>query len=238
MIVERSMDPQWLSNAYLVADRVGGNAVFVDSGAPVEPLLAAVDRLEVQPTHLLTTHAHADHVANHDLLEERYALRVLASPEEGVDGAEPLVHGEVVDAGDLRIEALRTPGHTRGMLSFVFDGQAVFTGDTLFTGSVGGTQDGFDDLRRSVMDVLMGLPHELVVYPGHSEETTIGREWDENPFIRVWRGIEPEGSERCHVGGAEAMLVVWSNDYDGGGKAWVRLGDGRDAIVGGSRVTR
>jgi hydroxyacylglutathione hydrolase len=238
MIVERSMDPQWLSNAYLVADRVGGNAVFVDSGAPVEPLLAAVERLEVQPTHLLTTHAHADHVANHDLLEERYALRVLASPEEGVDGAEPLVHGEVVDAGDLRIEALRTPGHTRGMLSFVFDGQAVFTGDTLFTGSVGGTQDGFDDLRRSVMDALMGLPHELVVYPGHSEETTIGREWDENPFIRVWRGIEPEGSERCHVGGAEAMLVVWSNDYDGGGKAWVRLGDGRDSIVGGSRVTR
>jgi hydroxyacylglutathione hydrolase len=238
MIVERSMDPQWLSNAYLVADRVGGTAVFVDSGAPVEPLLAAVDRLEVHPTHLLTTHAHADHIANHDLLEERYGLRVLASPEEQVNGAEPLGHGEVVDAGDLRVEALRTPGHTRGMLSFLFDGQAVFTGDTLFTGSVGGTQDGFDDLRRSVMDVLMVLPHELVVYPGHSEETTIGREWDENPFIRVWRGIEPEGRERCHIGGAEATLVVWSNDYDGGGKAWVRLRDGRDAIVGGSRVTR
>jgi len=238
MIVERSMDPQWLSNAYLVADRVGGTAVFVDSGAPVEPLLAAVDRLEVHPTLLLTTHAHVDHVANHQLLEERYGARVLASPEEEVEGAEPLGHGEVVDAGDLHIEALRTPGHTRGMLSFVVDGQAVFTGDTLFTGSVGGTQDAFDDLRRSVMDVLMGLPHELVVYPGHSEETTIGREWDENPFIRVWRGVEPEGSERCHVGGAEATLVVWSNDYDGGGKAWVRLRDGRDAIVGGSRVTR
>jgi hydroxyacylglutathione hydrolase len=238
MIVERSMDPQWLSNAYLVADRVGGHAVFVDSGAPVEPLLAAVDRLEVKPTHLLTTHAHADHVANHDLLRDRYGLLVLASPEEEVDGAEPLGHGEMVDTGDLRIEALRTPGHTRGMLSFVVDGQAVFTGDTLFTGSVGGTQDAVDDLRRSVMDVLMGLPHELVVYPGHSEETTIGREWDENPFIRVWRGVEPEGSERCHVGEAAATLVVWSNDYDGGGKAWVRLGDGRDAIVGGSRVLR
>jgi glyoxylase-like metal-dependent hydrolase (beta-lactamase superfamily II) len=238
MIVERSMDPGWLSNAYLVADRVGGTAVFVDSGAPVEPLLAAVERLEVHPTLLLTTHAHEDHVANHRLLEERFGLRVLASTEEEVDGAEPLGHGEVVEAGELRIEALRTPGHTRGMLSFVVDGQAVFTGDTLFTGSVGGTQEGFEDLRRSVMDVLMGLPHELVVYPGHSEETTIGREWDENPFVRVWRGVEPEGTERCHVGGAAATLVVWSNDYDGGGKAWVRFGDGRDAIVGGSRVAR
>ena len=72
MIVERSIDPQLLSNAYLVADRAGGTAVFIDSGAPIEPLLAAVDRLEVHPTHLLTTHGHADHVAHHELLEDRY----------------------------------------------------------------------------------------------------------------------------------------------------------------------
>jgi glyoxylase-like metal-dependent hydrolase (beta-lactamase superfamily II) len=238
MVVERSMDPRWLSNAYLVADRSGGTAVFVDSGAPAEPLLAAVDRLEVHPTHLLTTHAHADHVANHALLEDRFGLRVLASPEEDIGGAEPLGHGEVVEAGDLRIEALRTPGHTRGMLSFVVDGEAVFTGDTLFSGSVGGTQNGLDDLRRSIMDVLMGLPHELAAYPGHSEETTIGREWDENPVVRIWRGVEQEGTERCHVGGEEASLVVWSDDYDGGGKALGRVEDGREAIVGGSRVVR
>jgi hydroxyacylglutathione hydrolase len=238
VIVERSIDPSWLSNAYLVADRTGGTAVFVDSGAPIEPLLNAVDRLEVQVTHLLTTHAHGDHVANHELLERRFGLRVLAAPEENVDGAEPLAHGEVVEAGDLRIEALRTPGHTRGMLAFVVDGEACFTGDTLFAGSVGGTRDDVQDLRRSVMDVLMGLPHEITVYPGHSEDTTIGREWDENPFVRVWRGADPEGDEPCRVDGAEATLLVWGRDYDGGGKAWVRFADGRDAIVGGSKVTR
>jgi hydroxyacylglutathione hydrolase len=232
------MDPSWLSNAYLVADRSGGTAVFVDSGAPIEPLLAAVDRLEVRVTHLLTTHAHGDHVANHELLERRFGLLVLAAPEENVAGAEPLGHGEVVETGDLRIEALRTPGHTPGMLSFVVGGEICFTGDTLFAGSVGGTTDAFDDLRRSIVDVLMGLPHDLAVYPGHSEETTIGREWDENPFIRVWRGAEPEGEEPCLVGGQEATLVVWGRDYDGGGKAWVRFADGRDAIVGGSRVER
>jgi hydroxyacylglutathione hydrolase len=238
VIVERSIDPTWLSNAYLVADRTGGTAVFVDSGAPIEPLLNAVDRLEVQVTHLLTTHAHGDHVANHELLERRFGLRVLAASEENVDGAEPLGHGEVVETGDLRIEALRTPGHTRGMLAFVIDGEACFTGDTLFAGSVGGTRDDVADLRRSVMDVLMGLPHETVVYPGHSEETTIGREWDENPFVRVWRGADPEGEELCRVDGAEATLLVWGRDYDGGGKASVRFADGREAIVGGSKVTR
>jgi hypothetical protein len=88
------------------------------------------------------------------------------------------------------------------------------------------------------MEVLMQLPAEIRVLPGHTEETTIGREWEENPFIRVWRGAVPEGSEQVRVGGDEATLVVWSPDYDGKGKAWVRFADGRDAIVGGSRVER
>jgi hydroxyacylglutathione hydrolase len=238
VIVERSMDSSWLSNAYLVADRSGGTGVFIDSGAPLEPLTATVDRLNLQVTHLLTTHGHGDHVANHAELEQSYGVTILAEPAEGVAGAEPLAHGDVVETGELRVETLRTPGHSPGGLSFVVDREACFTGDTLFAGSVGGTQEFFDDVRRSVMDVLMGLPPDLRVYPGHTDETTIGWEWEHNPFIRVWRSLDPEGEERCHVGGEEATLVVWSKDYDGGGKAWVRFKDGRDAIVGGSRIER
>ena len=194
------MDPGWLSNAYLVADRAGGTAVFVDSGAPVEPLLAAVERLEVQVTHLLTTHAHSDHIANHRLLRDRFGLPVLASPEEGVDGADPLGHGEVVEPGDLRIEALRTPGHTRGMLAFVANGEACFTGDTLFAGAVGGTGDAFPDLRSSIMDVLMGLPHSVAVYPGHSEETTIGRDGTRTPSSASGAGSSRKATSRVASG--------------------------------------
>jgi hydroxyacylglutathione hydrolase len=238
VIVERSMDPSWLSNAYLVADRAGGSGLFVDSGAPLEPLIEAAERLDLHVTHLLTTHGHSDHVAHHAEIESRFGARVLADQDESVSGAEPLSHGNVVETGGLRVETLRTPGHSPGGLSFVVDGEACFTGDTLFAGSVGGTPDHFDDLRRSVMDVLMGLPHAVRVYPGHTDETTIGREWEENPFVRVWRGEDPEGNERCHVAGEEATLIVWARDYDGGGKAWVRFRDGRNAIVGGSRVER
>jgi glyoxylase-like metal-dependent hydrolase (beta-lactamase superfamily II) len=122
------------------------------------------------------------------------------------------------------------------MVAFLVNGEAVFTGDTLFRDSVGGGD--FEEVRRSVMDVLMKLPPETRVLPGHTDETTIGREWEENPFVRVWRGAQPEGREPCLVGGEEATLVVWSPDYDGKGKAWVRFADGRDAIVGGSRVRR
>jgi glyoxylase-like metal-dependent hydrolase (beta-lactamase superfamily II) len=112
----------------------------------------------------------------------------------------------------------------------------VFTGDTLFKDSVGGGD--FEAIRRSVMDVLMGLPHAARVLPGHTDETTIGREWEENPFVRVWRGAEPEGDEPVRVEGRDATLVVWSPDYDGTGKAWIRFHDGENRIVGGSRIAR
>ena len=115
-------------------------------------------------------------------------------------------------------------------------GELDFTGDTLFKDAVGGGD--LEQVRASVMDVFMGLPDETRVLPGHSDETTIGRERGHNPFVRVWSGAEPEGTEQVRVSGRDATLVVWSPDYDGKGKAWVRFDDGTDAIVGGSRVER
>jgi glyoxylase-like metal-dependent hydrolase (beta-lactamase superfamily II) len=141
-----------------------------------------------------------------------------------------------LETGGLSIEALPTPGHAADHLAFVVNGEACCTGDVLFKDAVGGGD--FAQIRRSVMEVLMQLPAEMRVLPGHSDETTMGREWEENPFVRVWRGAEPEGTERCRVAGEAATLVVWSPDYDGKGKAWVRFDDGRDAIIGGSRVER
>ena len=66
------MHPGWLSNAYLIADEPGGTAVFVDSGAPLEPLFEAVEREGLKVTHLLTTHADADHIAGDAEIQERY----------------------------------------------------------------------------------------------------------------------------------------------------------------------
>ena len=211
------MHPDYLSNAYLVADEEGGVAVFVDSGAPLEPLREAAERWRVEPELVLRTHSHHDHVEH----EAELGLPVRTNG---------------LQVGGLRVEAIPTPGHSDDMVAFVVDGEAVFTGDTLFKDSVGGGD--FERVRHSVMEVLLELPHELRVLPGHTDATTLAREWEENPFVRVWRGVEPEGTERVSVGGENATLVVWSPDYDGGGKAWVRFENGRDAIVGGSRVQR
>ena len=221
MLVHRSMHPGWLSNAYLVGDEPGGTAVFVDSGAPLEPLIRAAEEERLTVTHLLTTHSHPDHVAGDDALVQLFGLEI--------------VKGDL-ETGGLVVRALETPGHSDDGLSFVVNEIVCFTGDTLFRDAVGGGD--VERVRRSVMDVLMPLPPETRVLPGHTEETTIAREAEENPFVRVWSGAEPEGTDRVQVAGREATLIVWSPDYDGKGKAWVRFDDGRERIIGGSRVDR
>jgi glyoxylase-like metal-dependent hydrolase (beta-lactamase superfamily II) len=217
------MSPDWLSNAFVIADREGGTALFVDSGADIGPLVAAVEAWGATPAAILRTHSHPDHVVHEDDLRARYGIDVVAEPGSW-------------EWGGLRVRGVETPGHSDDMVAFVVDDEVVFTGDTLFKDAVGGGD--LAQVRASVMDVFMAMPDELRVLPGHTEETTIGRERTENPFVRVWTGAEPEGTEQVDVGGRPATLIVWSPDYDGKGKAWVRFDDGTDAIVGGSRVTR
>jgi hydroxyacylglutathione hydrolase len=222
VLIEKSMHPDWLSNSFVIADREGGTALFVDSGADVAPLVAAVERWGATPAAILRTHSHTDHVTHEHELRARYDIDVVAEPGEW-------------EWGGLRVRGTATPGHSDDMVAFVVD-DIVFTGDTLFKDAVGGGN--LEQVRASVMDVFMALPDEMRVLPGHTDETTIGRERAENPFVKVWSGAAPEGSEQVTVGGREATLVVWSPDYDGKGKAWVRFADGEDAIVGGSRVER
>jgi glyoxylase-like metal-dependent hydrolase (beta-lactamase superfamily II) len=134
------------------------------------------------------------------------------------------------------------------MLNFVVNGSDAFTGDTLFKGSVGGVRapgsTSFEDLKHSIMDVLMELPPETIVYPGHTDSSTVAEEWDNNPFIRLWRGLDEPSEERCTVGPGDedrrdATLLLWAPDYDGGNKALVRFDDdGVETITGGSQVRR
>ncbi|MDE3069443.1 MAG: MBL fold metallo-hydrolase [Acidobacteriota bacterium] len=285
MLIERSMHPKFLSNTYLVAesqtahlaagrsaataalgrgrsatadehDQPSQPALFIDAGGPVEPLILAAERLHVEPTHVLLTHHHFDHVCEVAKLRERWpAIQVLIEPSErgllddnvatGVIEA-----GETLSVGNLTVRPLRTPGHTGGMLSFLVSvggeaasrdrGSAVFTGDTLFKGSVGGVRapghTTYQDLKDSIMGTLMELPPTTVVYPGHADLTTVAEEWERNAFVRVWRGLDPERADSCEALGQPATLVLLAPDYDGGHKAWVRWENGADDIVPGSRV--
>jgi glyoxylase-like metal-dependent hydrolase (beta-lactamase superfamily II) len=246
LIVERTENPQWLSNAYLVADEAGGKGILIDGNDRLGPLLERAESDGIEITHILVTHPHADHIAG--LAEARERLGgppLVAHPEaaaEMEDVAQTLGDGEKLSTGGLELEAISTPGHAAGHVALLANGTDVFTADVLFKGTVGGTMapgaSGLDDLRASVMR-LMELPPQTRVHPGHREPTTIGEEWEGNPFVRVWRGLEQTGEEACTVWGREATLRLWAPDYDGGNKAWVAFADsGEEAIVGGSQVER
>ena len=245
MIVERAMDGRYLSNSYVVGDRAGGVCVLVDGGTEPSELYRTIERHRLTVTHVLVTHHHTDHVFQLEAYRGRFGVPLLAHPLEAarLPGAfQPIEGGGVLETGGLRVEALHTPGHTDGMLAFLINGQECFTGDTLFAGSVGGVgapgATTFEDLRSSVMDTLMGLDHAVVINPGHIGHSTIGAEWQTNAFVRMWRGLDPQGDEPCRVAGKDARLVLLGDDYDGGYKAWVRWPDGRDDLVPGSRVAR
>jgi glyoxylase-like metal-dependent hydrolase (beta-lactamase superfamily II) len=244
MIVESTRHPAWLSNSYLVADRPGGHAFIVDGGGPSGPLLERIEREKLSLTHLLCTHHHADHVAHNADYVSRFGCPVCGHVAErrGFGSLDlELNDGDELDAGELRVRVLHVPGHTVGQLAFLVNGKELFTGDTLFRRTVGGTRAPgharFEDLQRSIMEVLMRLPAETVVRPGHMEPTTIGEEWEENPFIRAWRGLDPVRESRCAAYGQPATLLLRAPDYDGGTKCWVRFDRTEEqAVVPGSQV--
>jgi len=245
MILERSMHPRFLSNTFLVAAQPGAEAFFVDAGGPMEPLFEKVAEHDLTPTHVLLTHHHFDHVCEVPSILERWPdAQVLIHPAERdlvATATGTMDAGTTIRAGGLDVRTLHIPGHTAGMLGLLVEGN-VFTGDTLFKNSVGGVRapgsTSYADLKSSIMDTLMALPPDTVIQPGHTDASTVADEWNNNKFIRLWRGLDEEGADEVTALGQPATLVLLGDDYDGGHKAWVRWPDGRDDIVPGSKVER
>ena len=243
MLIHRSMSTVYLSNTWLVADRPGGSAVIVDTGGPHEPILEKISDLRLTPTHILCTHHHVDHTSGNDLFRSRFGIPVCGHIAEselfgGLD--RELQDDEIVESGSLSIRVIHTPGHTVGQASFLVNGAALFSGDTLFRGSVGGTRapghTTFEDLSQSIMERLMTLPPGVTIHPGHTDPTTIGEEWEHNRFIRLWRSLDRPQETACTAFGKPAVLMLRARDYDGGSKCQVRYENGEIQVVPGSAV--
>ncbi len=243
MIIERAEHPTWTSNAYLVADRANGTAALIDGHDHVQPLLDRIDADGLEVAMILLTHDHGDHV---DLSAyDRFKRPVYAHPLTA-DLLPKGVVSDTVDEGDrlligaeLAVRPLFTPGHASGHLAYLIGQDDCFTGDTLFEGTVAGNRgaDTIETLKASILR-LAQLPPDTRLHPGHTLPTTAGAEWETNPFIRIWRGLEEPGSERVSVRGEGATLLLWAKDYDGTSKALVRFDSGEEAVVGGSSVAR
>ena len=207
MIIEPVESGPFFTVGYLVGDKAGGKAIVVDAPKNSAPkLLSAAGRHNLSIELIVNTHGHWDHIADNSELQQQtlapIAIHRLDEPRiknpvpvffrlpfeiPPTRAGRYLDAGNVVEVGDLKFEVLFTPGHTEGGICLYERSEKVlFSGDTLFAGSVGRVDlpgGDWDTLMRSIKNELLTLPDEVTVYPGHGPSTTIGRERERNPFL-------------------------------------------------------
>lgn len=210
-------------NSWLVWDDQGKGVIFDPGFASTEELQEAYDYIaqnNIELQAVLLTHCHHDHVYGVKAFMEKYSIPSYLHPYEdivkrGMDVQMKVMHGlfvpnidwesielkdnDLLRFGDLCFQVIFTPGHSPGSVSFYEDkGKAVFTGDTLFAGTIGITNHpwgDYDDEIRSIMDRLMALDGEVEVFPGHGSCSTIGYEFSHNPFLQPFNVKDPETGE-------------------------------------------
>lgn len=183
-------------------------AVIIDPAADAACIEAMIARYKLKPVAVLLTHGHFDHLSAADAVRKRYGIKVYAGNEERpvmnsssynlslpftgegmtFEADEYFKPGEELVFAGFRIETISVPGHTIGSVCYYFEEQKVlFSGDTLFAGSVGRSDfptGNAGQLIRTIKSGLMSLPDDVKVFPGHGESTTIGCERVNNPFVQ------------------------------------------------------
>lgn len=196
----------YAANCYIIYSESDGAGIIVDPAGDAEDLIKIIEDNKIEPKYILLTHGHADHIGAVEELKEKYSLELLIH-EDDLDMIEDskinlsssmamgnislkadrlLKDGDVIPFGNSKGRVIHTPGHTKGGICFLTEGLLV-TGDTLFKGSVGRSDlygGDHDVLVNSILSKLMILPDDIIVMPGHGQESTILRERMSNPFLR------------------------------------------------------
>lgn len=199
--------PCCATNCYVVCNEETNELVIIDPGSAAEKIIESVDTLAAKPVAILLTHGHFDHAAVAAIIAQKYDIQIYAcdqeketleSPNMNLSGAFTgvgetysadvyLKDRQEFDLAGFHIHCLHTPGHTPGGCCFYFPYQGVvFTGDTLFNGSVGRTDfpgGSMSQIVNSIREKLLVLPENTICYPGHDAPTTIDEERMYNPYL-------------------------------------------------------
>jgi glyoxylase-like metal-dependent hydrolase (beta-lactamase superfamily II) len=179
MKIKRFVCNAFQENCYVVSD--GGRCVIIDpgfAGGEQDGLYSYLEAERLRPEAILLTHSHWDHTLGVSALVERFGIPVKAKTGGDIFG----------------FKVIETPGHTPDSVCYYNEAEHVlFTGDTLFAGSIGRTDlpgGDYDAEIRSIMEKLIFLPGETDIYPGHGPASTIARERMENPFLEPFNERE------------------------------------------------
>lgn len=200
-------------NCWVVGNRSTGEAICIDPGDEPEEVLALARDMGVTIKAIANSHAHLDHILgvhgvhaetgakfllhrnDLDLLQNGWrssAQKMGLDIEHGPPDPDGYVEdADIVEVAGLRLSVITTPGHTTGSVSYYCeDGKLLFSGDTLFRGSIGRTDmpgGSYDEEMRSITEKLLILPDETIVLPGHMQETSVEFEKEHNPFVLDWK---------------------------------------------------
>jgi hydroxyacylglutathione hydrolase len=187
-------------NTYILVDD-SGDCAIIDCGCYDKQEFKRLENFikdkNINPVLLLNTHCHLDHVFGNRFILERYGLKAFSCELDEINRKNASQHAMLSGLtmedppepvfGTTELVALHVPGHTSGSIAFYCDKEnCVFTGDALFSGSIGRTDltgGDYDTLIKSIQNKLFVLPPSTVVYPGHGIETTIEQEMKSNPFF-------------------------------------------------------
>lgn len=205
MLVEKIGRNRFDVNTYIVYDKVSKEAVIIDPAINLAVVTQFVAENELKPTAILLTHGHIDHIADTLPMKEKYDVPIYAhkienemlmrseynlAPNFGYGdlcfSADKLFRdNDVLSIGKFEFKVIHTPGHTKGGVCFLIE-DTMFTGDTLFYGSMGRTDlwGGSDEQMRSSLHRLSQYDEAIIVHPGHGSSTTIGDEKKHNPFLK------------------------------------------------------
>ena len=186
------------ANCYILVDSETKDCAIIDAGGDAGKISAAVESMQGNPKYLILTHGHFDHVGGVKEICSKYDIPFYISKtdeeymekDNSVFGTLPkasgyLKEGDVVKLGSREIKVIETPGHTKGGLCFLIDGK-LFTGDTLFQGSIGRTDFIGGDMKEiisSIKNKLLPLGDDVEVYPGHGPSSSIKFEKMRNPYL-------------------------------------------------------
>jgi len=189
-MIVKQMEVGTMQNfVYLLADRPGGSALVIDSGWETGPIISAASELRVKVEYAVATHSHFDHVSTLSELAKALGAKVVAHERSPIDHEASLKGGDTLAVGEHGVKVIYTPGHTPDSIC-LYDGENLFTGDTLFIGNCGRTDlpgGSTEEMFRSLHDVILRLPPSTTIYPGHDYGDVpyrrIGEEAQSNPTL-------------------------------------------------------
>ena len=171
---------------YLLICRETRSSAVIDTGGNPDAVIKKAAELGLKPEKILLTHAHFDHAGGLQKLDKAFACPVWIDKKEpkpsGNHSYKHIADGEILKLGKINIETLLTPGHTPGGVSYKVEG-TVFSGDSIFAGSMGRANSSWSTLFESITQKLLTLPDDTRLFPGHGPATTVKEEKMHNPFF-------------------------------------------------------